>query len=256
MIGQWDNNNCVFALAPNAWSKGNGDSDKNTGNMPSYPNGDYQNCVLTNMGTGYGYVYNSEDGYLRFDGVDDYIQTQYPVSLNGDSTNLTIEIKADSIIGSTRYLFGLQDDSSNLIYSILTDDGRLRLVTRANGVYAQSWGDTTRGSGEYTFTFRIVNGVIKLYIDGIEETSYGLQQTITQTKTFTNKLKLCSYVGTAPFLEKIYWFAIYEEAISEARILTNHNLDNSLCLKGINTVDTMELKIIGCNILRFRRQIM
>lgn len=255
MIGDWDESNCVLALAPNAWSKGNGDSDKNVGNMPSYPNGDYQNCVFTNMGTGYGYVYNGGDGYLRFDGVDDYIQTEYPVNISGETTNLTIEIKCNVTVGATRLFFGVKDDSNNSIQFYVFTDGTLRLVTKLVGVWKSIITSTTISSGEHTITCRIVNGIGEIYIDGVEA-SYSQQDTITNSRLFINKLRIGVQDTSSYFTEKMYWVAIYEEAISEARILTNHNLNKSLCLKGINTVDNMELKKIRYNILRFRRQIM
>lgn len=255
MIGSWDNSDCVFALAPNAWSKGNGASDKNIGNMPSYPDGDYQNCVLTNMGTGYGYVYNSCDGYLRFDGVDDYIQTQYPVSISGATTNLTFEIKCNITIGVTRHLCGLEDDSNANLHCSVSSSGQLIIFMRAAGVTAQAISTDTISSGEHTFTFRIINGLLEIYIDGIEVSAYTLQQTITEIRTYTNKLRIGVKVASSFFTEKIYWFAVYEDAISETRILDNHNLNSSLGLKGNNTNDSMNLMNNTCCILRFRRQI-
>lgn len=241
--GAWDSTDCVLALAFNAWSKCNGTSDKYTGNMPSYPLGAYQNCVFTGFGSSYGYVYNSGDGYCLFENNSDYILTDY--TLSGTNTSkLTIEAwiyrKTNGVVDC---ICGLEDDSSNYFAFTVTPSNLLNVGWYVGGVADQVASSNTVSVGLHHVVYAKDGATQKLYLDGVE-VSYTIQNPYELgDKTYTNKMLIGADALTPVlgFNDKIYWYSIYGDAISEARIGANNSLGKDLELYGTNIGDTMYL---------------
>jgi len=239
----WDNTDCVFALHFNAWSKCNGTVNKYTGNMPSYPLGAFQDCVLTNFSSGYGYIYNSGDGYCLFENNDDYILTEYPLLLT-NASKFTIELFANRKTNGVNEVFcGLEDDSANYFLFFLNATNNVVANITINSTTYLVQSSTTIAVGLHHFVFIKDGGTLKLYVDGTE-CSYTIQNTYNYGDFNYGRSMLIGADALIPaygFNDKVYWYGIYDDAISEARIITNEGLGTDLGLFGTNDGDTMYL---------------
>ena len=249
MIGSWDETDAVLALAFNAWSKGNGTSNKNTGNMPSFPDGDFQNCAITNCGIGYGYLYNSADGYFHGDGVDDHIQTNYFVSVT-NASNLTIECKLDyvAVAGIGQFICGnaAGGAGTNRFWFYITATNTIDVRFDWGASFDRVLTSTTLTTGNsYTLCFRKTAGTVQIFING-NEASYATQDTYALgSNVYTEAMRFGDRSGVYEMTSNVYWFAVYEAALSQARITENHGLDNAMGLIGTNTSDVMALVAVG-----------
>ena len=114
-IGGWDNTNNVFALIPSAEGSFR-TADANTGFANLY-NGPSASGIITstmtNMTTGFGYVYNSGVPYYLQDGVNDYQQTDYDLTIeSGKDKTFTFRFYLDAI-NIAKGIFGLYVDANN-----------------------------------------------------------------------------------------------------------------------------------------------
>ena len=236
---EWDSSNCVLALAFNAWSKGNGTSNQNTGEMPGYPDGDY-NATFTNMASGYGFVYNSGDGYCNFDGTNDYINTGLTESFT-TTCKKTWEFKLKSNdYSNAQKLFCIYNDNDNRMDIQITTSNRLDFLFIANSAIERATSTTTLTNGnEYTLHFVKDEDELRIYIDGVE-VSYGTQDAFT----FTWNPSADAQIGIRnsadlPFDGEMYWVAYYKDALSHGRITANSALGNDMGLVGNNAGDVM-----------------
>lgn len=254
----WDPTNAKFVIAPNAWSKGNGTSDKNTGNFPSYPNGAYQNCVLTNMAIGYGFVYNTEDGYLKFDGNDDYANCNDVLELNSVS-KFTIEfIMNQDVLDVADIIFRKEYDNIN----------RIKIYTHTNGDMYFHIDNVGGKYGKFDYSTKIsagINAHVVMVFDGTLSGNENRLKVFVNdeqiTLTFSGTIPATTYNLTAEnvyvgystnsFAGKIYWFAIYSDALISSRISTNFAFGADMGMIGNNASDSMVLAPFKFNVLPF-----
>jgi hypothetical protein len=243
MIGSWDETDCDLALAFNAWSKGNGTSNQNTGEMPGYPNGNYD-ATFTNMASGYGYVYNAGDGYALFDGSNDAIDTEYKPAFT-DASKHTWEVKLKYVDDSTtKEILFMFDDGDNFMQAFVDDagaaDGEITFDIKVAATRARVVTSTKLITGnDYTLHFVKNGATMEVYIDGVEA-SYSTQESYNMgNKTYTEGMLVSR--TTVSFNSNIYWVAFYSDAISGARMTANAGLDNAMGLIGTNTSDVMAL---------------
>lgn len=254
MIGNWDDSNCVLALAFAAHGNGNGRTSFNTGTFPSFPNGAFQPCTLTNMGAGFGYVYVPGGGgtsHCNFDGINDYIQTQWPLVLTA-ANSLTFEIKATLDVGCSAALCGAVDDDQNRFWIIqdASDSGRIDFFFEMGDVIDRArTNDNAHGVGNYTVhCVKNAAANLRVWVDAVEAGGVGYQ---TQNayglgaNTLTNLLAVGDRgAADLPFGNVIYWFAIYSADIGTTRIAANHALPLDMGLFGYSTGGggTMDLR--------------
>jgi len=244
-IGGWVNDNIQVVMAPNALSKGTTDVvNRNTGNVKTYPAGVYQNWLMSNFAAGHGYVYNGGNGYNQYTAASEsFTQGTYPVAITGLTTNLTIEMKLYLPFVAATFLFGLSDGTPQ-VYLVIDAAGKLAFRVRPSTVFETS---TNNGAvavaGDYTIHARITNGLMSIFVNGVEAggVGYAAQATVTETLTFTDKLKIGTRSGANSFDGREYWTAIYNDSISLSRIQTNHALGNDMGLIGNSVGDVVTL---------------
>lgn len=233
---------CILWLAFNAWSKGNGSTDKNTGNMPSAPEGAFQNCSFESCGVGEGFVNNSNDGYFQGDGTNAYMQTDYVLSVTGATTNLSFGIIADVTSGVDQYLFGLYDDAGTYFHAHINSARQVEFRINSSYVTARALTQTSAVSaGKHHFIFRIVNGLMEIWIDGSEYSPYSQQTSFTFTKTFTAKLRIADRNGSSLFPSKIWDFKIFNAAVPSGYIAKYYVWGDDFNSKAYNKGDSMHV---------------
>ena len=255
----WDSTNCQLAIAPNSWSKGNGTSNQNTGNFPTFPNGDFQNAVLTNMAAGYGYVYNGGDGYLNLDGNNDYLALGGIPSCLDASSAFTMEFWWWQNTVDVRNIYsGVYKDANNHIY-VETDtagNGIMRMNLATGSAKDAGWNYVDAGyvAGTWMYQAWVFDGggatdvdKIKLYV-GSPNIAFG-QKTFDSltgswpatTFDITGETILFPGYSVISLDGKIGWCALYNEAITEARAAANYALGRDMGLIGTNTAGVMAL---------------
>jgi hypothetical protein len=245
----WDNDSCAFVIAPAAWAKGNGKTNKQTGNLPSYPLAAGKNVVLTNFAAGYGYVYNADTGYLRCRAADlNYLPINLPHTYTTTS-NETFEIKFNFVASaSAQTLFGAGIDNSNYWQaSINASTRKPQLLFSVGGVVKYVRGTAALADGLHTMQFRKKSdGTMDMVIDGTKIVAYDTKENYTQadfaltTQHSIGAVKITAgYVGYSN--SNIYWLAVYNKFLSDATCTTNHALGNDMGLYGYNTGDTLDL---------------
>ncbi len=206
------------------------------------------------MGTGYGYVYNAGDGYIRPDGINDYIDTQYGFP----DAAFTVEVKFNYVNNGThQYIMGAIDDNYHYVLFRVLNTSALRVDTRLSSSCAADicQSDDTLSDGEHTLHFvRETDGTPKLYIDGSEVASYSDQDAI-RIPSLTAKQRICARSdGTSyPLASNVNWFAVYHAALSEARITANASLGNDMGLVGTASGDAMALAAAATSQPHWRR---
>jgi len=244
MIGDWDNTNIVdgSVLAPNAWSKGNGLVDQNTGEMPGHPDGSLD-ATFTNMAVGFGFVNNSNDGFIKFGGDNDLVALNYTPTYTNTS-KFTIEMKLKyTQTGTSQRFYSQEDDTSNFIIFFFTNADAVFVRIRKAGVTKDIISSTTMTDGaDQTVHIEKDGATIKIYIDDVE-VSYTTQDAYNLGNfTLTDGVDIgARNDGAAPMTANMYWYAIYDDAISGARRTVNVGLDNAMGLIGTNVGDVMSL---------------
>ncbi len=239
----WDSDSVSYVVAPNAWSKGNGTIDKNTGNFPTYPNGAWQNCPLTNMGAGYGYLYNARNGHCNFDAVNDKIETAHTFQWDV-STKRTFEFKANFIDNNDYQILGGSYHSSNnwAFLCFIFPDETIGFYFYSTAGFQRALTTTKVTNGDHTFHFVKDGSAIKIYLDGVE-CSYAAQDTYNYSlhNDFASFVVGNDHRTVYAWNGKIYWAAVYDKVLSEATMAEHHSLANDMGLIGSNDGDTMYL---------------
>ena len=245
---QWDNTDCVIALAFNSWSKGNGTSDKNSGNMPSYPNNPYTS-VIQSCGVGEGYLYNNGDGY--FEMVD-----------GGERVNMGDITELNSVQKFTVEIWLTPDtiDLSHMLLRKLKDaDGYIQIEFHSSGNFYISVTNITYLQGYFDSSTKFSAGELYHVVVIVDLTQF---TDANRMKLYINdELITLTYGGTAPsntadmssidtFLGRdgsgtldgrVYWFALYSDALSTLRVSANYKLGKDMGMYGNNTDDNMVL---------------
>lgn len=224
LIRSWDNSNCVFALAPcSIFNHNPQQAAFNSGTAYPYqgPSGGAITATLTNMLSGYGY---NQNPWFRFDGVDDYIATNYKPFFTNSSVH-TFEAKIFWVANALRYLFGTYDDGSNFWGVYGNTDGTIKGRFVIGGAVRDVASVDTLSTGWNTVTLTKNGGTLQLYING-SEVSYSTQNTYNLgNKIYTNAMsfgKLNAYAA-GPFDGLISWASVYETALTSGTILDNYN---------------------------------
>jgi hypothetical protein len=244
MIGNWGNENCLIALAPNAWSKGNGTVNQNIGNEPSYPAGIYQPCAYTNMGVGFGFVNNGNNGYRNYDGANDILNVNNKFLWDNTNTR-TIQNKINLVSdGTSSQIFTQRVDANTYVICYVVGATRKIIFSARNGggVAISIISTNAVADGDHSVDIVKDGATIKIILDGVE-VAYDQQDawnigamTPNQNFIFGN-----NDVGTAGWTAIMYWNAIYSTALTVARLNTDHGLGNDMGLVGMNTVNTLDL---------------
>ena len=122
--------NCVFALAPASWGKGNAPASFNIGDIPIYPDGVYSPCVLTNCAEGYGLVNNGGDCYYGGDGNNDHVLCPDILELNS-VPKVSLEMWVwQNIIDQTDFPFWKSHPGSHLFQINTTITGAIDVCCR------------------------------------------------------------------------------------------------------------------------------
>ena len=235
---KWDNTDCVFALPFASWSRGNG-ADQNSGQMPSYPDTSFQDFTFTSMGTGSGYFRDSLG--CIFDGSNDHFVTNYNPYFT-DGNKITFEVKLNYVSdGGDQIIFESIDDGSNSWDFRIkgTANNKIQLLFFKSAVLDYALSTDTLADGDHTIHGVKDGAAIKLYIDGSEVSAYDVQNNYELgVASYTDNMDIGSRV---PLSSKVYWIAVYQDALSNGRISKNHSLGNNMKLKGMSTGKIMSL---------------
>jgi hypothetical protein len=247
----WDNTNCQFAVAPSPWSKGNGTSNQTTGNFPTYPSGAFQIVSLKNFASGYGYVYNSGDGYIRFDGDNDTVPFNGVPAAFDDSASFSLEFWFNlstipqEVVENVFYVY--KDSDQHTYINFTRDDITVYLANIL--VSETSWNNYSNDYTSDTWGHLLViydgNGVtsadkLKIFFNGVQK-SLNTSGTIPST-TYNAGMINVTNISAPPneFKGKIAWLAVYGDS-DTSRPATNNALGRDMGLVGTNTVASMAL---------------
>jgi len=251
MIGNWDNDNCVFALLPMAEAKFRTE-DTYSGYATIYTGPSVitsATATMYNMGPGYGFVYNNGYSYYNFDGDTDQIIVDMVESyLSATNTNeQTYVFWLDASNNASRMLGGLTDGTKRIQAFSTTGSGQLQFLydNGPTNKYCRQSGSMGTGA-DHMVVARKTGSLLQIFYDNVE-VSYATQNTynlgdITWGTDF--------YIGSdngggnLNFLGLIRGVICYTRALSTADMTMLYNLGPSLGnLKGIDNGDgTMELR--------------
>jgi hypothetical protein len=262
-IGDWDNSDSVFGFMAKAEANFR-TSDANTGFANMYNGPAASGTItgtLTNMATGYGYVYNGGDAYYRFDASNDEIATNgvFSVSNTGE---ITVEAWVNYVSGQGGVLFGAADAPINRSAFYVFPDGRLFGWIEVADVVKQVRSVETLSEGEHLIHFCISStGLLKTYIDG-SETTYSTQETYNSGDyTYTDGISFgVESLVASPLGIDTSSVIVYDSDISDSRKADNFLLgsDYGGLIASDNGDGTMALSapssgVVGwrSNMLRF-----
>ncbi len=208
-----------------SWSNGNAPASFNIGNVPSIA-GALQNCVLTNMGGGYGFVNPGAGlGHLNFDaGADKVICDHYFIW--SDTAIWTFEFKvlfADN--NDFQILAGDFNGGTNKFMMLVDAAETLGFYLSMGGTLRYATSTTKLTNGEHTLHYIFDNGTLKMFIDKVE-VSYAHQDTYNLgAKTDTDKLVIGNDQRSIyAWNGKIYVPSIYNAVLSQADINAHADL--------------------------------
>jgi hypothetical protein len=254
MIGKLDVTNLLLWLPFNIWGKGNGTSDKNTGNMPSWQ-GLYQNCSIDNCGVGEGYVYNAGDAFFKPDGVNNRIQTGYNQQWT-NASKWTVEYWINRNAGTNSNLGLPFDDANNYTNFWINAANKLHLTFANGGVldYAKST-DTVLGGVRHV-AGRKNGATLQLFIGGSEVAAYDNQDPYgLGTYSLAADYLMGGPTGLVQLNDDIFDLRIWNDAISDARIANNAAIGRDSGLIGNNVGDTMNITAPGAAIPIFSKKL-
>jgi hypothetical protein len=253
MIGGWNESGCLLSLAPAAWKLGNGTVDVSSGYIPTYPSA---NKAMSLGATGAGYGYLAATGKLNFDGVNDYGLISNTQQLWHSGTPFSVEsiLRVQITSNNGEGLVAFSDFGGALPFRamFIGDElsGYLGLILicgpAADSQAKFGYGNqasfhnlkqhiviTYNGSGVNTI------GNWALYINGsaVSLTTYAAA---SGTLDDYNLISL-SPPTNFPGQNEIWWLAVYDEALSPARVAANYALGDSMGLKGNNVGNLMNL---------------
>lgn len=241
----WDRTSLEHSMPFNAWGKGNGTANKNTGNMPSAPAGAWQNCVFTNCGVGSGYIYNGGDAHYNSDSVNDAIvlnkilswtdalKKTFEIKLNYDWDNTIQVLFGDYKVGAANYILCWVNPANRKIFLNIVKGGVLRAVESTDAV----------SDGDHTIHFVKDGATMKFYLDGVE-VSYDAQDAYNLGNMTDSNALIYGNAHTftwALFGRTEIW-NVYSDAISQARITANHALGKDMGEIADNVGDVMSFR--------------
>jgi len=228
-IRNWDTANLVMSIAPNALKLGDNPVPFNSGTFPVYQGGSAGSKItgiLTNMLSGYGYA----DGKIKFDKVDDRIAEDKNIPIT-DASKFTVEVWLDYISGGGAGTFYSEGDDGNNFIEFLHGVGNDKIWIRycVGGTIKEAI-STQRINvpGLWHIAARKDGATLQLFINGVEVSGYDAQDTYNLgSKTFLGGANIGSAkrgaVAQNFYGGGMYQVNIYDDAISDARILANYN---------------------------------
>ena len=216
-IGNWNPTNCVFGIFPENLKLARDNTDQEHVNLDNFATGKFPlfqgesagstiSGTLINMATGYGY----NDGKLVFDGVNDYLLTDYLISVSNTSKH-TFEFRLDRVDATAYYIGGAYDDSDNYFAFYIGSDNKVWLTIVNGGVTSRTKSTDTILSTTKTVSFTLNNGTGKIYFDGVEVSAYDYQETYSSgAKTFTNGFRIGNIAITPAYRTNIYNCVVYD----------------------------------------------
>ena len=242
MIGLWDNTSAELGAHFRGWKNGNGSANQFTGEMAGNPDGSFD-LTFINMAAGSGYL--TASGKCKFNGVDSVITTTKTISLT-DASKFTLESIIEYDSTTNGFLGGLRDDASNNVQLFIQNaTGKVVFNIRIGATTQQAVSTETIANGSTThITCRKDGATLQIFFDGIE-VSYDTQDTYNLgNKTFTDKFNIGAVNSAGSNSNSSLFLSIfYDDAISDARILTNSGLGNDYGLSGDNSI-TVDVLIL------------
>jgi hypothetical protein len=231
----------IFAFAP--WSNGNGTLDKNSGNMPSYPYGAYQNCNIQNCDVGFGYIYDSPgNGHFKGDSGDDNILCRNLFKFQ-TGYGRTAEIKFDYVNDGTHcYIFNAEATGVR-IYQCWIHGSTRKIYFQLKDPVSNAICISTDTVSDGKHTIHVVRDGIDLsiWLDGAE-VSYDQKQDFNSVFTTDNWVVFANrYTANYGINSKVYWFGIAGVAFDSSRIANNHSLPDDMNLIGNSVGNIMTL---------------
>lgn len=241
MIGQWDDDQCVLAYTPYAYSRGNGKTSFNVGIFPTFPGGAFQPSTLTNMAAGYGYV---NTGILRFQGDDDQVTSQYDFAPT-DASNFTIELKFDyDGVANNQIILSQWDNDTNYMMAAIRDSKKIQLLFRKGAAIDLATSTDVISAGNNTLDFRKAGAILTLWINGLEVAAYDTQDPYALGILNIVAKTIIGIRGVAfPLSSSIQHLAIFTKALSNTTIAAHAALDEGMGLIGTATGGSMALAV-------------
>ncbi len=248
MIGKWNNDNCILALAPYSWSRGNGRSNQNTGNIPSYPNGDYQPCSLENMAATGGYLY--KNGCIRLEGGNDYVALGYSTAFT-NANELSLEFWIPYVIDAVnhQWLYSEGEDNNNYMAVVLRNLNMPRIIFSVAAALDYADSNVALTAGLLHVVFVKDGAALRIYTNGAEVAAYSNQDNYAlgnkdyAGNSVMGALKRAVLAGYS--IVDYYWFGVYNTTLTPARIATNYSLGAHMGLRGSNSGNVMRLYPLG-----------
>lgn len=234
-IGSWDYTDCVFAAI---WSALSGVKNQVSGTLPVWSPEDSINATMNGFDTLGINGYLQEQNCVKFDrSKATYFQTNTKFQFS-NTMNFTAEIWAQVVYDNfSKNFWSNGEDANNWVaHSMLTGAS-----IKYNNSNATVGGITKTVTSKYVtapryplpqaelvhIVLRYTNGVPELFQNGVEVSAYQTQDTYNLgNKTMANDI----VIGTLDrggksnhFNDKFYSMILYNNAISDARILSNYN---------------------------------
>jgi len=239
-IGTWDNTNCVFALAAASYNR---ELYQDTGDFPLYqgpsagstitatltnftfPYGymAHIDCQLKNMTSGYGY--DKASGSIRFDGINDYIQTNYKLSVSNSSTfTFVAYLLFDLTAASWKTIAAIYDDSNNYMYIDTNTTHYVQAGFKISGVSTIVTASSEQlVAGNIYQVVLIKNGsTLELRVNAVEPT-YSTQNTYASgDKSFNTSLVIGQFNSADYWNSDIYRVQLYDRVLTDQELLEDY----------------------------------
>ncbi len=245
MLG-WNNNDCILAIAPYAWSKGTGRTDILNGGFPSYPKDRYP-LTIAEMDAGFGY--SARINSITFEGGlfgnQGYVDTQYGFSLTNDSS-FTIEAKLQHYAFLGQTIFSQYEDATNYIECIIDGNNRPAMNIDVAGTTESAIagaGNEIANAETVTIHWVKEGALLSLFLNGEVVTSYATRDTYDRgNKAFANTARSgVTNTATNPFVGLLFWLAVYDTALNSVTIRKHSRLPNDMYLRAWDEGSTMYL---------------
>ncbi len=238
----WDRTSLAFSLPMASWTNGNAPASFNIGNVPSLA-GAWQNCVLTNMGGGFGFVNPGAGlGHLNFDGGADKVICDHYMSW-ANATLRTFEFKVDFVDNNDfQILAGDWNGAANKFMVLVEPTEEVSFYMSIGGVLRYSKSTEKLSNGKHTLHYLFDAGVLRMAIDGVEVT-YARQNTYTfGNRTSTSKTCIGNDQRNAfAWNGKIFVPSIYEKVLSVPTMAAHHALGDDMGETANNVGDVLTI---------------
>ena len=224
---------------PNSWSKGNGTVDGQTGNEPTV--GGLFPIVRTGFGVGGGYVANSEDGYINFDGNGYYPTTNNVGFTNASKQTFVLDYK-DLTLNRNSIFFSSYDSPTHTWWVYVDDSNKVRFQV-VNTAYVRGVVTNESVNASSVIIARKDGADMTVWIDGVEAT-YSLEAGYNHNdQTYTDNMSMGYYSASSPSqpICKMYYMMNFNRAWSDAEIVAYSALGDDLGLIGNNVGDDLTL---------------